>query len=210
MVHAYVHKTLQFRENKQSIQRWFFYSLLLSSCTSTCSAIIYCRECSHTTVYYIAQVHTQVDTRTVSLHSGQADILISTHRQCLLHTKMQVLLRNTELNAMPDMWPGLAINRLFYKFRSKSYSCFVVMTATVEHTKRVEKSSLDTLLIFSELKGLVHICMYHHEGLSFRSWLHHMASRHMAVTWCNMAVKTPTQQTTLGEGSPDWLVVKSD
>ena len=87
---------------------------------------------------------------------------------------------------------------------------YLWLHSTVEHTKRVEKSSLDTLLIFSELKGLVHICMYHHEGLSFRSWLHHMASRHMAVTWCNMAVKTPTQQTTLGEGSPDWLVVKSD
>ena len=45
----------------------------------------------------------------------------------------------------------------------------VTKQTTVEHTKRVEKSSLDTLLIFSELKGLVHICMYHHEGISFRS-----------------------------------------
>ena len=45
-------------------------------------------------------------------------------------------------------------------------SCFLLLSHTVEHTKRVEKSSLDTLLIFSELKGLVHICMYHHEGLS--------------------------------------------
>ena len=35
--------------------------------------------------------------------------------------------------------------------------CLCVCVCTVELTKRVEKSSLDTLLIFSELKGLVHI-----------------------------------------------------
>ena len=42
-------------------------------------------------------------------------------------------------------------------------------TATVFHTKTLEKSFLDDLLIFSELHDPMHICMYHHEGLSFGS-----------------------------------------
>ena len=40
---------------------------------------------------------------------------------------------------------------------------------TVFHTKMLEKSFLDNLLIFSELHHPMHICMYHHEGLSFGS-----------------------------------------
>ena len=41
--------------------------------------------------------------------------------------------------------------------------------STVFHTKTLEKSFLDDLLIFSELHDPMHICMYHHEGLSFGS-----------------------------------------
>ena len=40
---------------------------------------------------------------------------------------------------------------------------------TVFHTKTLEKSFLDDLLIFSELHDPMHICMCHHEGLSFGS-----------------------------------------
>ena len=41
--------------------------------------------------------------------------------------------------------------------------------ATVFQAKTLEISFLDNLLIFSQLHEPMHICMYHHEGLSFES-----------------------------------------
>ena len=43
------------------------------------------------------------------------------------------------------------------------------VSITVFHTKTLENTFLDTLVISSELHDPMHICIYHHDGLSFGS-----------------------------------------
>ena len=52
---------------------------------------------------------------------------------------------------------------------SKDYTAVWESLCTVFHTKTLENTFLNTWLIFSKLSDPMHICIYHHEGLSFGS-----------------------------------------